>query len=227
MGKPKRSSSGFSAAKPSAQKQQAVTTSADHAAKEQQAVALISQGKPQEAETIYRDLIKSGTRNHAIYDNLAAISESKGRIRAAIEYLQISVGLNQRNPVAHYRIGKLHKATRNYSQAISSYKTALLSNNNDHRVLNSLGIALRLNGDPKQAALFIKQALAESPGRADYLNNLGNSLFDAKEIEDAISAYREAINSNPELAMAHSGLGNAYFAQGKTYKAVESYRKGL
>ncbi|WP_411872113.1 DUF6165 family protein [Vulcanococcus limneticus] len=228
MGKPKRSSSGFSKAKPSeAPKQQVAKGAAGAGAKEQQAIALINQGKPEEAEAIYRELIEAGTRNHAVYGNLAAICESKGKIKAAIEYLQISVGLSQGNPEAHYRIGKLHKTAGNYSQAISSYQTALLSNKNDHRVLNSLGIALRLNGDPEQAALFIKQALAESPGRADYLNNLGNSLFDAKKIEDAIAAYRAAIHSNPGLAMAHSGLGNAYLSQGKTDKAVESYRKGL
>ncbi|WP_411877241.1 tetratricopeptide repeat protein [Vulcanococcus limneticus] len=159
MGKPKRSSSGFSKAKPSeAPKQQVAKGAAGAGAKEQQAIALINQGKPEEAEAIYRELIEAGTRNHAVYCNLAAICESKGKIKAAIEYLQISVGLSQGNPEAHYRIGKLHKTAGNYSQAISSYQTALLSNKNDHRVLNSLGIALRLNGDPEQAALFIKQA---------------------------------------------------------------------
>ena len=74
MGKPKRNSGGFSAAKPAtAPKQQDTKNSADQAAKEQQAVALINQGKLQEAEAIYKDLISAGTNNHIAYGNLAAI----------------------------------------------------------------------------------------------------------------------------------------------------------
>ncbi|MDB4336862.1 hypothetical protein N9996_04705 [Synechococcus sp. AH-603-M21] len=80
MGKPKRSSSGFSAAKPAAApKPQVAKSSADHTAKEQQAVALINQGKLQEAEAIYRELITAGTTNHIAYSNLAAICGMQGR----------------------------------------------------------------------------------------------------------------------------------------------------
>jgi hypothetical protein len=45
--------------------------SADHSQQEQQAVALINQGKLQEAETIYRELIAAGTRNHTVLSSLA------------------------------------------------------------------------------------------------------------------------------------------------------------
>ena len=58
MGKPKRSGSGLSNTKPAAAtKQQVAKGSADHAAKGQQAVALINQWKLEEAEAIYRELI--------------------------------------------------------------------------------------------------------------------------------------------------------------------------
>ena len=45
----------------------------DHSTKEQQAVALINQGKLEEAEAIYRELIAAGTSDHIVYGNLAAL----------------------------------------------------------------------------------------------------------------------------------------------------------
>ena len=102
MGKPKRSGSGFSAPKPATYKQQAVTTSADHAAKEQQAVALINQGNLQEAEAIYRDLIAAGTRNHIVYGNLAAICGMQGRFDELMELLKKALQLKPNYPEAHW-----------------------------------------------------------------------------------------------------------------------------
>ena len=103
MGKPKRSGSGFSAAKPAAApKQQVVKGSTDHAAKEQQAVALINQGKLQDAEALYRDLIAAGTKNHIVYGNLAAICGMQGRFDELIELLKKALQLKPNYPEAHW-----------------------------------------------------------------------------------------------------------------------------
>ena len=92
MGKPKRKGIGFSDAKPAAApKQQDTKSSADQAAKEQQAVALINQGKLQEAEAIYKDLISAGTRNHIVFGNLAAICGMQGRFDELIELLNKAI----------------------------------------------------------------------------------------------------------------------------------------
>ena len=79
MGKPKRSGSGFSAAK-----QKVTKSSADYTAKEQQAAALINQGKLEEAEEIYRELIATTMNSHVIYGNLAGICWNLGKTDEAI-----------------------------------------------------------------------------------------------------------------------------------------------
>jgi hypothetical protein len=72
-GKTKRNGSGFSSTKPAAApKAQFAKRPANHATKEQKARALINQGSPQEAEAIHREPITTGTKNRAIYVNLAA-----------------------------------------------------------------------------------------------------------------------------------------------------------
>ena len=44
-----------------------------HALKEQAAINLIKEGKPKEAEIIYRQLIADGNKNHIVFGNLGTI----------------------------------------------------------------------------------------------------------------------------------------------------------
>ena len=126
VGKPKQSGSGFSALKPAAApKQQITRSSADHAAKEKQAVALINQGKLQEAEAIYRNLIATGTKNHIVYGNLAAICGMQGRFDELIELLKKALQLKPNYPDAHYNLGIALKEQGDLDAAIASYNTAL------------------------------------------------------------------------------------------------------
>lgn len=126
MGKPKRKGIGFSDAKPAAApKQQDTKSSADQAAKEQQAVALINQGKLQEAEAIYKDLISAGTRNHIVFGNLAAICGMQGRFDELIELLNKAIQLKPNYPDAHYNLGNALQEQGDLHAAIASFNTAL------------------------------------------------------------------------------------------------------
>jgi len=150
VGKPKRSSGGFSAAKPAAApKQQITKSSADHAAKEQQAVALINQGKLQEAEAIYRDLIAAGTKNHAVYGNLAAICGMQGRFDELTELLRKTLQLKPNCPEAHNNLGNALKEQGDLDAAIASYNTALQLKPNYPDAHNDLSMAELQAGDYK------------------------------------------------------------------------------
>jgi Flp pilus assembly protein TadD len=111
VGKPKGSGGGFSSAKPAAPpKQQITKNSSDHAAKEQQAVALINQGKLEEAEAICRKLIAAGTNNHIVYGNLAAICGTQGRFDELIDLLRKALQLKPNYPETHNNMGLLSRS---------------------------------------------------------------------------------------------------------------------
>ena len=168
VGKPKRSSGGFSAAKPAAApKQQITKSSADHAAKEQQAVALINQGKLQEAEAIYRDLIAAGTRNHIVYGNLAAICGMRGRFDELIELLKKALELKPNYPDAHNNLGNALKEQGDLDAAIASYNTALQLKPNYPEAHNNLGNALNEQGDLDAAIASYNTALQLKPNYPD------------------------------------------------------------
>ena len=151
MGKPKRSSSGFSSAIPAvAPKQHVAQSSADHTAKEQQAVALISQGKLQEAQAIYKDLIATGTSNHIVYGNLAAICVMQGRFDELIELLTKALQLKPNYPDAHNNLGIALKEQGDLTAAIASYNTALQLKPNYPDAHWNSSLTMLLGGDYKK-----------------------------------------------------------------------------
>ena len=226
MGKPKRSGSGFSVATP-APKQQVVKGSAEHAAKEQQAVALISQGKLQEAEALYRELIAAGTNNHIVYGNLAAICGMQGRFDELIELLGKTIQLKPNYPDAHNNLGVALKGQGDLTAAIASYNTALQLKPNYPEAHNNLGNALKEQGELTAAIAAYKQALALNPNYPDAHNNLGIALKEQGELTAAISCYNTAIQLKPNYPEAHNNLGNALKDQGELEAAIASYNTAL
>jgi tetratricopeptide (TPR) repeat protein len=168
VGKPKRSGSGFSAPKPAqASKQQAAKNSADHAAKEQQALALINQGNLQEAEAIYRGLIADRTSNHIVYGNLAAICGMQGRFDELIGLLKKTLQLKSDYPDAHYNLGSALKARGDLVGAIASCNTALQLKPNYPEAHNNLGLALQEQGDLVGAIASYGTALQLKPNYSE------------------------------------------------------------
>ena len=100
-------------------------SSAGHSNEEHQAVALIHQGKLQEAESIYRELISAGTSNHIIYGNLAALCGMQGRFDELIDLLNEAIEIKPNYPDAHNNLGVALQAQGDLSAAIASYNTAL------------------------------------------------------------------------------------------------------
>ena len=225
MGKPKRSGGGFSAATPAPK--QVAKSAADHAAKEQQAVALINQGKLQEAEALYRELITAGNNNHIVYGNLAAICGMQDRFDELIEFLRKALELNPNYPDFHNNLGVALKREGDLTAAIASYKSALQLKPNYPEAHNNLGNALKEQGDLAAAIASYKTALQLKPNYPEAHNNLGIVLKEQGDLAAAIASYIAAIQINPNYPDAHNNLGTALKDQGDLPAAIASYNTAL
>ena len=106
VSKPRQQSSGFSnTPKSQSSRKKPAQNYADHSTKEQQAAALINQGKLQEAEAIYRELISAGTSNHFVYVNLAALCGMQRRFDELVDLLNRAIEIKPNYPEAHYNLG--------------------------------------------------------------------------------------------------------------------------
>lgn len=164
MGKPKRSGGGFSIAHPkTATTHHVAMGAADHAAEERKAIALINQGRLQEAEVIYRQLIAAGTTNHHTYGNLAAICGMQRRHDELIALLRQALQLNPNYPEAHNNLGNALQEQGDLTAAIASYTTALRLHPNYPEAHINLGVAFQEQGDLAAAIASYNMALRLQP----------------------------------------------------------------
>ncbi len=199
----------------------------DHAAKEQQAVALIHQGKLQEAGAIYKELITEGTKDHIVYGHLAAIYLMEGRHKESIQLLQKALEINPDYPEGHNDLGIALKAQGDLQAAIASYNTALQLKPNYPQGHNNLGIALKEQGDLQAAIASYNTALQLKPNFPEAHNNLGIALKEQGDLQAAIASYITAFELKSNFPEAHNNLGNALKAQGDLDVAIASYNKAL
>ena len=144
MSNTRQQNSGFSN-KPKSQtsRKKPAQSSTDHSTREQKAVALINQGKLQEAEAIYRELIAAGTSNHVVYGNLAAIYLMKSRHDKSIPLLCKALTFEPNYTYAHNNLGNALKKQGDLVAAIEAYNKAIQINPSYPDAHNNLGIALQ------------------------------------------------------------------------------------
>ena len=228
MNKLKRESSGFAnlpakQSKSSKKKQ----SEADHTIKEREAVALIDQGKLNEAEAIYKELIALGTESYSVFANLAAIYGMQRKFNELTKLLHRALKLKPNQPELHNNIGVAYQEQGDLISAISSYRTALQIRPNYPEAHNNLGNSLKEQGDIVAAISSYKKAINLKPSYPEAHNNLGNSLKEQGDIVAAISSYKTAINLKPSYPEAHYNLGNSLIAIGDTIAAISSYKAAI
>ena len=89
----KKKPSGFAELKKGLQNQSKQNNNQDEI-KEKEAIAYLQAGKLKEAEEIYRDLVAKGSKNHAVYGNLAAILQINGQKEGLIYLFNKAIKLN-------------------------------------------------------------------------------------------------------------------------------------
>jgi len=180
-------------------------------AKEKQALHLISQGKLQEAEAIYRELIAEGTKNHIIYGNLAAICLIQRRYKESIPLLQKTIEINPNHPDAYNNLGVALKEKGDLTAAIASYNSALQLKPNYPEAHNNLGVALQEQGDLDEALINHKRALELDPKNSNAFYGIGrvqaaqgnlkdskNSLLKSIELDESNTAALFELSTNIE-----------------------------
>ena len=228
MSKPRHNSSGFSNThNQHSSRTKPTKRSADYAAKELQAAALINKGKLQEAEMICKQLIAEDARNHISYCNLAAISGIQGKLDNCIELLGKALKIKPDFPEGHYNLGNALKDQGKLSAAINTYNTALKLKPNFPDAQLNLGIVLKEQGEINAAITCFNKALELKPNYPQVHYNLGNALKDQGKLTSAIAYYNKALELKPNYPEAHKNLGNTFREQGNIEAAIASYKKAL
>jgi tetratricopeptide (TPR) repeat protein len=156
-------------------------------------------GRPDEAEAIFRDLVRRQPGNGRHLGCLADLLKAGHRAEEAGEILD---------------------------RAIAANREAIRLKPDDARAHYNLGNALVFKGRFDDAIAAYREAIRLRPDLAEPHYNLGSALVSEGRLDDAITAYREAIRLEPDDAEAHCNLGQVLRKKGTFTESLAELRKG-
>ena len=196
-------------------------------AKETQAILLINEGKFQQAEFVYHNLIASGSKSHTIYGNLAAIYLIQEKYDEAMGLLKEAININPEYTEAHNNMGLILQKRGELTEAAEWYKKSISLNSSNTEAYINLGKIFEDQGDISAAIRSYRQAIVLNPNHPDAHNNIGYVLQQQGHLTDAIDSFKQALSNNPSHPDACNNLGNAYQEEGNLLAAISFYKKAL
>ena len=194
---------------------------------DQQALALVEQGKLMEAESIYRNLIEKGERDYSVISNLAAICGMQGKFDELINLLKEAIFLNPYDPYSYANLGIAFQKLGDLDAAIAAYKKAVELNQNDPNSHFNLGNAFKEQGNLDAAIKSYTEATLLNPNDPYGFFVLGIALQERGDIQAAIASYNTSLRYNQNIPEVHNNLGIALKEQGNLSAAIYSFTTAL
>jgi protein O-GlcNAc transferase len=203
------------------------STSAEIIGDLQRAVQAHNKGNLNEAEGLYRLVLKKDENNFPALNMLGILQGQRRNFGEATLLFERALKVDPRSAEACANLGHLHFQQGNLERAAASYARSLaikpdfaLAHSNYSGVLRSLG-------RPQEALSHCEKALAAQPNFVNALNNRANALFDLQRYQDALADYAKAISLAPTMPQAWLGRGNCLMELSRHVEAQAAYDKAL
>jgi protein O-GlcNAc transferase len=203
------------------------STSAEIIGVLQRAVQAHNKGNLDEAEGLYRLVLKKDESNFTALNMLGILQGQRRNFGEATLFFERALQVNPRSAEACANLGHLYFQQGNLERAAATYARSLaikpdfaLAHSNYAGVLRSLGRA-------EEALSHCEKALAAQPNFVNALNNRANALFDLQRHQDALADYAKAISLAPTMPQAWLGRGNCLMELSRPVEAQAAYDKAL
>ena len=191
------------------------------------AVTLHQEGRLQEAEAVYHEILKIDPKSYMAHNNLGLMALDNGQLEIGEILFKKAAAINPKNPDALNNIGNLYRAQRRYDQAVAVLEQAARLSPNVGGAHVNLGLTYEAVGKFDQAIASYQRALQLSPNMSEAWSNLGNTFHHLGRVEEAVTAYEQALIHRPDYPEALNNLGNAYRTLGKLDQATLCFERAL
>ena len=164
----------------------------------QGAVTAHQEGRLEEAEHLYRSILKDNPNNLNAYNNLGVLLQSLNRFEEAIDCSKKAINLKPDYTEAHYNLGISLEKLNKFEEAEKIYRKALDLKPDYAEAYNNLGNTLHKLSRFNEAILSYKKALEFKPDYVDVYNNLGNIQKKLNRTDEAIMSYKKALKIKPD-----------------------------
>ncbi len=160
----------------------------------------------QQAEDLYRQILRTKADIPEVYNNLGTTLKSQGKIAQAIENYKQAIRLKPDFPEACYNLANAQQAIAKSTSAISNYKHAIRLKPDFAQAYFFLANIQRAEGLFSEAIQNYTRAIQLKPDYFDACNNLGGTLHWQGRYLQAMHHYTRAIELQPDNAQAHYNL---------------------
>ena len=186
----------------------------------EQAIALHRQGRLEDAEALYRQVLRRDPRQADALHFLGVLSAQRRRYAEAADLIRAALERQPRYADAHNNLGNVLAALGRWEAAASAYRRALALAPANASAHSNLGVMLRRAGRYSEALSAFEQALILDPRRADTSLHLGKTLAALERYEEALAAHHQAIRLQPGYAAAYRSLSLLLYRLERSAEAV-------
>lgn len=193
-----------------------------------QATALHRQGKIEEAETLYREILARVPDFPDALQMLGVVAALKGRLDDAEDLITRAIAINPRYAGYQYNLAKVLEARGDDNRAEHAYRQAIrLEPGNSASWLNLSNLMLR-KPDYAAVAKLASEAQRLKPESVPALNNLGIALAHLPDHEiEAERALRYALKLEPGRAETLVNLARLLSQQDRYSEATPLLRRAV
>ena len=179
------------------------------------------------AEEIYRNLLRSESRDAQVWFALGQVCEARRRLTEAASCFRKGLEIEPRDAEGHFLLGSALSQQGQYTDAEDAYRACLRLQPDHLAALVNLGFVLGEQDRLEAARDCYEQAVRLRPDVAEAHHNLGNILRDQGQLDRALASYEQALRLRPEYGKAYINRGIALVARGDIAEALGSLERGV
>jgi len=197
----------------------------------QQALNYQQTGYLDDAEALYRRLIKMVPGHPDPLHFLGMLYHQRGKRDLALDYIEKSVRGNPKNPVYHNNYGLVLQQGGRLKEAEESYRKAAGLQPDYAEAWYNLGVVSVMQGNMEEAEQAYRQAVHIRPDYVKALFNLAAVQEDLSRLDEAKETMEKILKTSPDSPEAHHNLAlalqrmgggkNIYNAQQHFLRAIE------
>lgn len=178
-------------------------------------------GRLQEAEKLYKEIIRADPEHADAIHLLGVIAHQGGHQQIAVDLISEAIDIDASNPLYYSNLGEAHLALWEIPEAVECYQSALKLSPQFAQAHSNLGRALMLQGKADEAEAALKRALSIEPGLPAAHFALGDLYASRGDLHAAEGALKACIELDPGQSEAGTLLALVREALGQHDQAAE------
>ncbi|MCW5643605.1 MAG: tetratricopeptide repeat protein [Rhodoferax sp.] len=187
------------------------------------AIAMHRQGRLDEAEALYRQLLPLLPDDANLIHYYGVLLHQRHRVDEAMVQVRRSIELDPKVASWHNNHGNMLLDQHKPAEAAQAYLRCVTLDPDNVEVRSNLGWLLCLGGRLEESEAVLREAIARAPAYCDAHANLAMVLANQGRIDEAVDAGTRATELKPENPRSRRLLGMLYAKHGRRDMAAKVF----